>query len=49
MIAIVIGFALQAATEDSVTSALRARDQLLLNALAPGDRAPWDAALYRPT
>jgi len=45
MIAIVIGFALQAATADSVASALRARDQRLLNAIASGDRATWDAAL----
>jgi Domain of unknown function (DUF4440) len=45
MIAIVIGFALQAATADSVASGWRTRDQRLLNAIASGDRAIWDAAL----
>lgn len=45
MITLLIGFALQVATADSVASTLRARDQRLLNAIASGDRATWDAAL----
>ena len=45
MISILIGLALQAATADSVTGTLRARDQRLLNAIASGDRATWDAVL----
>jgi hypothetical protein len=28
-----------------ITTALRAKDQALLDAIAPGDRKPWDAAL----
>jgi ketosteroid isomerase-like protein len=49
MIALLAGLALQtaaaAAPPGSLESALRVRDQTLLNALVSGDRAIWDAAL----
>jgi hypothetical protein len=49
MIAILAGFALQAATvsgaDQTLTATLRARDQHLLDALATGDRALWESAL----
>jgi hypothetical protein len=49
MIAILVGFALQAAAAPQAAQALantlQARDQRLLDALAPGDRTVWDATL----
>jgi hypothetical protein len=45
MIALFAGLALQAAAAGSLENTLRARDQALLDALAPGNRAVWDAAL----
>jgi hypothetical protein len=45
VIATLIGLTLQAAAADPIAITLRARDQLLLNAIAPADRATWDAAL----
>jgi hypothetical protein len=45
MIALLTGLALTAAADTSLERTLRARDQDLLNAIASGNRALWDAAL----
>jgi hypothetical protein len=47
LLALVLAFALQASpnTVDQTTELLRARDQALLDAVAPGDRAVWEQAL----
>jgi len=49
MMTLLAGFALQVAAagggSQSIEIALRARDQLLLNAIATGNRSVWDAAL----
>ena len=38
-------FAPQSTSNDQITAALRAKDQALLDAIAPGDAKVWDAAL----
>jgi Domain of unknown function (DUF4440) len=51
LLGLVIAFALQMSpnvadqTVDATTTLLRAKDQALLDAIAPGDRKVWDAAL----
>ncbi len=44
-IALALALAGSADSDKSLEQTLRAKDQALLNAFAPGDRAPWAAAL----
>ena len=47
LIALALAFALQtpATTNDATTALLRAKDQALLDAIAPGDKKVWEEAL----
>jgi len=42
---LVLAFQTSAPTTNQITTTLRAKDQALLDAIAPGDRKVWDAAL----
>src|SRR5215472_116523 len=44
-IVIVLGFQASAPTTDQTSALLRAKDQALLDAIAPGDRKVWEDAL----
>ncbi len=47
IVPLLLGLALQtsAATPDKTIELLRAKDQALMDAIAPGDRKPWEQAL----
>ncbi len=51
LFSVVLALALQTPaitnTTDQITALLRAKDQALLDALAPGDRKVWEDALAR--
>ncbi len=45
LIALALAFALQTPTTDQTVALLRAKDQALLDAIAPGDKKVWEQAL----